>query len=158
MQQLTHLNVTDSFLRYHRDGPPAAAYAALTASSKLQYLNLYMQSASGCVGSHIPSWPAAATVAGIVHCLCAPWFIPRRSPRRQPHSQLLPWSEVTGHAPVAGHSQAAGSTERAKRAALCAHVHWAIGRYLCMPQRLGALCDQKCWWLRLVVGLLPRQG
>ena len=48
LQQLTHLDLTDALSRYEwahpadeeRVNPPASAYAALTASSKLQYLDV----------------------------------------------------------------------------------------------------------------------
>jgi hypothetical protein len=43
LQQLTHLDLYHSLLS-RRDGPPARAYSALTASSKLQYLDI-----SGCI-------------------------------------------------------------------------------------------------------------
>ena len=41
LQQLTHLNLTYSLQGVEGDHPPAAAYTALTASSKLQHLNIH---------------------------------------------------------------------------------------------------------------------
>jgi hypothetical protein len=40
LQQLTNLNLAHSLTADEQDSPPAAAYAALTASSKLQHLDL----------------------------------------------------------------------------------------------------------------------
>jgi hypothetical protein len=52
MQQLTHLSVCEDVV-LSGGNPPASAYAALTASSKLQYLDIWYQTLPAGVWQHV---------------------------------------------------------------------------------------------------------
>jgi hypothetical protein len=53
LQQLTHLSMSGSLLAVEGSTPPASAYAALTASSKLQHLNISRCTLPASVWQHV---------------------------------------------------------------------------------------------------------
>jgi hypothetical protein len=83
LQQLTHLNLAGaSSMGIYREGiPPAAAYSVLTASSKLEHLDICHGRLPAAVAAYVPCWQAAAAPADFERFAC-------HSARRHPCGSL----------------------------------------------------------------------